>query len=128
MSRIISISLNDALLEGVDEVQKELGFSGRSEVIRAGIRMLIADSKEREELTGTLNSVLMLVHAKCVEDTVTKIKHEHEEVINTHLHYHLEGDKCLEMLVLSGDAPKIKLLIDAFHASGNMDYVKLIVL
>ena len=128
MSRIISISLNDELLERVDEVQRELGFSGRSEVIRAGIRMLIADSKEREKLTGTLNSVLMLVHTKSVEDTVTRMKHEHEGVINAHLHCHLRGDKCLEILVLNGDAPKIKQLVDAFHSSGKMGYVKLIVL
>lgn len=127
MSKIISISLNDDLLDGVDEVQKELGFSGRSEVIRAGIRMLIADAKERGGLAGTLCSVLILVHTKGVEDVFTRIKHEHEEVIATHLHHHLMDGRCLEMLVLTGNASKIRRLVDAFHACGKMDSIKQVI-
>jgi len=70
---IISVSLNDGLLEEIDQLQKELGFSGRSEVIRAGARMLIADSKEKEKLEGRLNSVILLINNKKVEYTVTEI-------------------------------------------------------
>ncbi|MBV1768341.1 MAG: ribbon-helix-helix domain-containing protein, partial [Methanobacterium sp.] len=32
---IISISLNDKLLEEIDALKDEMGFSGRSDVIRA---------------------------------------------------------------------------------------------
>ena len=78
---IISISLTDEILEEIDRLQKELGFSGRSEVMRAGARMLLADNKEKEALEGRLNSVLLLIHAQKVEDTVTEIKHEFEDII-----------------------------------------------
>ena len=124
---IISVSLNDGLLEEIDQLQKELGFSGRSEVIRAGARMLIADSKEKERLEGRLNSVLLLIHTQKVEDTVTAIKHDFEEIISTQIHNHLRGDKCLEVFVLVGDAARIKELVRLFQTTGKMDYVKLIV-
>ena len=124
---IISTSINDELLVEIDKLQKELGFSGRSEVIRAGARMLLADNKEKETLEGRLNSVLLLIHAQKVEDMVTDLKHEFEDVIRTQIHNHLREDKCLEVFILEGDAARIKQLVRLFHASGKMDYVKLIV-
>ena len=127
MTKIISISLNEELLKEIDRVQKEFGFSGRSEVIRAGIRMLIADNKEKEKLIGTINSILLLVHNQEVEDTVTEIKHKFEDIINTQIHSHLKDDKCLEVFILNGDAERIKQLIKLFQVCGKMEYIKLVI-
>ena len=124
---IISISLNDKLLTEIDQLQKELGFSGRSEVIRAGARMLLADNREKEKLEGLLNSILLLIHTQKVEDTVTAIKHEFEDIISTQIHNHLREDKCIEVFILEGDAARIKDLVRLFQTTRKMDYVKLIV-
>nr|QNO54837.1 putative nickel-responsive regulator [Methanosarcinales archaeon ANME-1 ERB7] len=124
---IISISLNDKLLTEIDQLQKELGFSGRSEVIRAGARMLLADNREKEKLEGRLNSVLLLIHPQKVEDTVTAIKHEFEDIISTQIHNHLREDKCIEVFILEGDAARINDLVRLFLTTRKMDYVKLIV-
>lgn len=115
------------MLEEIDKIQKEFGFSGRSEVIRAGTRMLIADKKEKEDLTGVINSLLLLIHTQDVESVVTKIKHDFEDITNTQIHSHLKGGKCLEIFVLDGDAVRIKKFVELFQVSGKMDYVKLIV-
>ncbi len=127
MTKIISISLNEELLKEIDRVQKEFGFSGRSEVIRAGIRMLIADNKEKEKLIGAINSILLLVHNQEVEDTVTEIKHKFEDIINTQIHSHLKDGKCLEVFILNGDAERIKQLIKLFQVCGKMEYIKLVI-
>ena len=124
---IISISLTDEILNEIDKFQQELGFSGRSEVMRAGARMLLADNKEKGNLEGWLNSVLLLIHAQKVEGSVTEIKHKYEDIISTQIHNHLREDKCLEVFILEGDAGRIKQLVSLFRASGKMDYVKLIV-
>ena len=124
---IISISLNDKLLTEIDQLQEELGFSGRSEVIRAGARMLLADNREKEKLEGRLNSVLLLIHSQKVEDTVTAIKHEFEDIISTQIHNHLREDKCIEVFILEGDAARINDLVRLFLTTRKMDYVKLIV-
>jgi len=127
MAKIISISLNEEILKEIDKIQKELGFSGRSEVIRAGARMLIADSKEKERLSGKLNSILLLIHNQKVEDTVTEIKHKFEDITKTQIHSHLKEDKCLEIFILDGEADKIKELLKLFQTSGKMEYIKLII-
>lgn len=124
---IVSISLNDKILKEIDKIQKELGFSGRSEVIRAGARMLIADNKEREKLVGRINSILLLIHNQKVEDIVTEIKHKFEDITKTQIHSHLRENKCLEIFVLDGDSERIKEIARSFQASGKMGYVKLIV-
>ena len=124
---IVSISLNEGILDEIDKLQNELGFSGRSEVVRAGVRLLLADSRDKAVLEGKLNSVLLLIHAQKVEDTVTEIKHEFEDIISTQIHNHLREDKCLEVFILEGDAARIKQLVRHFQTSRKMDYVKLIV-
>ncbi len=124
---VISVSVNEKMLEEIDRIQEELGYSGRSEVIRAGARMLIADKKEKEKLVGTINSLLLLIHDQDVEDVVTKTKHGFEDITSTQIHSHLKGGKCLEVFILDGDAERIKEFVESFYASGKMNYIKLIV-
>lgn len=124
---IVSISLNDTILKEIDRIQNALGYSGRSEVIRAGARLLISESKEKERLTGRINSTLLLIHSQDIEDVVTKIKHRFEDITKTQIHSHLRENKCLEVFVLDGDADRIKEMVRLFQTSRKMDYVKLIV-
>ena len=124
---IVSISLNEKLLQEIDHIKDEMGFSGRSEVIRASARMLIADNKEKDELNGEINSVLILIHHKKVEDKVTEIKHDFEDVISTQIHSHLREEKCLEIFILDGNAQRMNQFYKMFETSPKMEYVKLIV-
>jgi CopG family transcriptional regulator, nickel-responsive regulator len=124
---IISISLNENLLQEIDDLKDEIGFSGRSEVIRASARMLIADNKDKKDLKGSINSILVLIHSKNAEDKVTEIKHDFEDIINTQIHSHLKEDKCMELFILEGEAQRMNNLSKLFQTSRKMDYVNLIV-
>lgn len=125
---VISISLSSKLLNEIDNLKEEMGFSGRSEVIRASTRMLIADNREKEELRGDMNSILVLIHNKSVEDRVTEIKHDFEDVISTQIHSHLRENKCLELFILNGDAQRMNQLSKMFKTSGKIEYIKLIII
>ena len=127
MPRIISVSLSENLLEEVSRIQREMGFSGRSEVIRAGLRRLIAERRELERLSGRINSILLVVHEREDEDIVNRIKHEFDDIINTQLHSHLKRNKCLEIFILDGDAERIREIVECFETCGKMEYVNLIV-
>ena len=127
MPRIISVSLSESLLEEVSRIQREMGFSGRSEVIRAGLRKLIAERRELERLSGRINSILLVVHEREDEDVVNRIKHEFDDIINTQLHSHLKRNKCLEIFILDGDAERIRKIVECFETCGKMEYVNLII-
>ncbi|RJS87361.1 ribbon-helix-helix protein, CopG family [Candidatus Bathyarchaeota archaeon] len=127
MPRIISVSLSENLLEEVSRIQREMGFSGRSEVIRAGLRRLIAEHRKLERMRGRINSILLVVHEREDEDIVNRIKHEFDDIINTQLHSHLKRNKCLEIFILDGDAERTREIVECFETCGKMEYVNLIV-
>ncbi|GBC74250.1 MULTISPECIES: CopG family ribbon-helix-helix protein [Candidatus Nitrosocaldus] len=124
-ARIVSISLTDSMLKEIDELQKEFGFSGRSEVIRAGIRMLLTDRIEKERLAGSIGCVLIVTHDE-EDEASTKIKLRYEDIIKTHLHCKLKNKKCLELFVIEGDAEKVKDMTREFQANEGMEHVRLI--
>jgi len=59
---IVSISLTEEILKEVDNLQKTLGFSGRSDAIRAGIRSFVSEEKQKAELSGDVHAILLVVH------------------------------------------------------------------
>jgi CopG family nickel-responsive transcriptional regulator len=122
----VSISLNGEILGEVDKLQSALGFSGRSEIIRAGIRNLLAEERERQDLTGLLHALLLVIHDEKSDDQVTEIRHEYDELINTHLHSKIDGDRCLEIFLIKGDANEIRQMTKKFQANKKMDHIKLI--
>jgi len=124
---IVSISLNDEILSEIDKLQKSMGFSGRSEIIRAGIRNLIAEEKQRSNLSGLIHAILMIIHDEESEQIVTGIKHNHEELIGTHLHSKIEGNKCMELFLLHGEADKVDGMTKDFKTNRKMDHVKLVI-
>jgi len=126
MAKIISVSLSEKLLQEIDQLKEETGFSGRSDVIRASTRMLIADTQDKKNLEGDINSILILIHNQKSEDKVTEIKHDFEDIIETQIHSHIKEDKCLELFILEGDANRMNTLTKMFQISGKMEYVKLI--
>ena len=124
---IVSISLNDEILSEIDKLQKSMGFSGRSEIIRAGIRNLIAEEKQRSNLSGLIHAILMVIHNEESEQIVTGIKHNHEELIGTHLHSKIEGNKCMELFLLHGEADRVDGMTKDFKTNRKMDHVKLLI-
>ncbi|MGQ0638264.1 MAG: CopG family ribbon-helix-helix protein [Nitrososphaerota archaeon] len=123
---IVSISLNNEILSEVDKLKKSMGFSGRSEIIRAGIRNLISEEKQRSNLSGLIHAILMVVHDEESEQIVTGIKHNYEELIDTHLHSKIDGNKCMELFLLHGQADKVDVMTKDFKTNRKMDQVKLV--
>ncbi len=124
---IISISLNEKLLGELDSLKEDMGFSGRSDVIRAAARMLIDDNRQSKNISGNVNAVIFLIHSQKVEDKVTEVKHNYEDIINTQIHSHLKDENCLEIFILEGDALRIKDLARKFRNCGKMEHLKVIV-
>ena len=125
---IVSISLNQEILSELDRLQKTMGFSGRSEAIRAGIRTFVSEEKQKSKLTGNIHAILLVVHNDEFDHVVSGIKHNFEDLITTHLHSKIEGEKCMELFVIDGDAEKVSTITKDFQVNKNMDTVKLVTL
>ena len=125
---IVSISLTEEILREIDSLQKNLGFSGRSDAIRAGIRSFVSEEKQKENLSGNVNAILLVVHNDEYDNQVNGIKHSYEDLITTHLHSKIEGDKCMELFMLKGEAESVSSITKDFQINKRMDTVKLVAL
>ncbi len=123
---IVSVSLNDDILNEMEKLQKLLGFSGRSEIVRAGIRNMLSEEKQRNDLTGMLHSLLLVIHDEKSDDEISNMRHSYDKLINTHLHSKIDRDRCLEIFLLRGEAEEIRRMTREFQANKRMDNVKLI--
>ena len=125
---IVSISLTEEILKEIDFLQKNLGFSGRSDAIRAGIRSFVSEEKQKENLSGNVNAILLVVHNDEYDNQVNGIKHSYEDLITTHLHSKIEGDKCMELFMLKGEADSVSDITKDFQINKKIDTVKLVTL
>jgi CopG family nickel-responsive transcriptional regulator len=125
---IVSISLNGELLAELDRLQKSMGFAGRSEVIRAGIRNFVSEERQKAELSGSLHAILLVVHNDEFDDIIAGLKHSFEDLIITHLHSKIHGNKCVELFMLDGEAERIGMITRNFKINKKMDTVKLVTL
>jgi CopG family nickel-responsive transcriptional regulator len=123
---IVSVSLNEDILGEVDKMQRELGFSGRSEIVRAGLRSLIAEEKERRNLSGKIHAVMLVVHDEQSDNEVHQMSHSFDRIITTHIHNKTERDKCLEIFVLKGDSKEVDEMVKRFKVNRKMDYARLL--
>jgi len=124
---IISISLNDNLLKNIDLLEKKEGYSGRSEVIRAGLRLLVNEEREKSKLSGNIEGVIIVVNQEKYNEDISKIRHEYNDIIKTQIHNHLEVHKCLQIFVIKGSAEKIKQLMKELQTCKKIEYIKLFI-
>jgi CopG family nickel-responsive transcriptional regulator len=127
MSEILSVSLGKRERETLDRLSREMGFSGRSETVRAGIRLLAEETRGRENLKGVVQAVLIVVHREDSEDSLTERKHSFEDIIYTQIHNQLGSGRCLEVFVLRGEASRVRELSNSMSAERGVESAKLVV-
>ncbi|OLC84358.1 MAG: nickel-responsive regulator 1, partial [Thaumarchaeota archaeon 13_1_40CM_3_50_5] len=87
---------------------------------------LLAEEKDRQNLSGHLFVVLLAIHDEKSDDQVTEMGHDYDKLITTHIHNKIDGDRCLEIFLLKGPAEEIKDMTKKFKSNRKMDHVKLI--
>ena len=125
---IISLSFPDQMVEEMDRIQKSGGFAGRSELVRTAIRLLLEDSRNKEALSGHMSAIIIVTHQESNEAPITRLKHEFEEIVKTHIHNKINQENCLEVFLLDGDAKKIGSMTREFQKEDKLKTVKLLMI
>ncbi len=123
---IISVSLNDDNIAALDRIQGAYGLNGRSEAVRASITAALADIRELESMEGDIEGVLIIVRGNHDDPWIIRIQGTYESMIKTQLHSHLRNHKCLEVMVISGDARTLSDMLREIQSEGKADYVKFV--
>ncbi len=127
MAEIVSISLQRRELDTLDRLSRQMGFAGRSEAVRAGLRLLSAEAGGRDGLAGQVQAVLVVVHREEAEGAVNEKKHSFEEILDTQIHSQLGNGRCLEVFVLRGAGASVRELSNSMSSEKGVESAKLVV-
>lgn len=125
---IVSLSLPDQMIKDMNQIQKSQGFTGRSELVRAAIRLMLEDTKEKDALVGNISAVVTVTHRQDNEEPITRLKHAFEEIVRTHVHSKINQGNCVEVFLLEGDGRKVAAMTKAFQKEEHIKSVKIIIL
>jgi CopG family transcriptional regulator, nickel-responsive regulator len=110
----IGVSIEPELLLMFDRMIEKKGYKTRSEAFRDLIRDSLTSNKVEDEWADVCGTITLIYnHNKGeVKDKLTDIQHEHHELISSSVHVHLDRERCLEVLIVSGTVWEIKELAD----------------
>ena len=124
---IVSVSLPDELVDSMTAIQESQGYAGRSDVVRAAIRLLLSDSREKASLTGRVAAILVVTHDESNEEPITRLKHAYDDIVRTHIHNKMGQNNCFELFLLEGDGRKVASMTSAFQKEKKLKSVRLLV-
>jgi CopG family nickel-responsive transcriptional regulator len=119
MSKIIrfGVSLEEALLHNFDSLIKRRKYTNRSEAIRDLIRqeLLKKDFEEDREVAGAITFIYDH-HQRDLLHKIIDVQHDHQHIIQSSQHIHLDHHNCLEIVAVKGNSGKVKKLADTLKA------------
>lgn len=109
---IVAISMPESDLEELEKLQIDGGFSNRSEVVRHAIQSLLEENRALEGLSGEITVIVTIIFSKKGKDNYChQVQHEFSSEISAMMHSHTKDGVCVEVMVLTGDANRIRLFI-----------------
>ena len=119
MSDIIrfGISLEKALLANFDNLIKRRKYTNRSEAIRDLIRqeLLKKELEEDREIAGAITFIYDH-HQRDLLNKIIDVQHDHQDIIQSSQHIHLDHHNCLEIVAVKGKPRMVSSLADTLKA------------
>jgi len=123
---IVSVSLTERNIETLDGVKEALGLSGRSEAVRVCLRCGESEIRDREDMQGHVDGVLIVVHDSHISPGLDEMRHRFQHLITTQIHNHLQSEKCLEVFIIRGKGVEVNGLLRGFQSDDSLEYVKFV--
>ena len=123
-----SVSLPASLARELDAMTEAKGYNNRSLAIADMIRAHLVEHRQSigGEVAGTI-TVLFDHHKPHLQALLTDVQHDHGDLIISTLHVHLDHDNCLEVLVVRGDASRVRALANGLIAVKGVKHGRLTV-
>lgn len=111
----ITITIDDNLLETLDNLVKRRGYKSRSEALRDIVRNTLDEEASLEE-SHQGYAVLSYVYEHETRELASRLastQHHHHDLSVSTLHVHINHDDCLEVSVLKGEIGDIQRFSDS---------------
>jgi len=129
MSKItrFGISIYKDLLGDYDKLISRKGYISRSEAIRDLIRDNLVQEEWKDEAKEVLGTVSLVYNhtTRNLPDSLTHIQHHYYKSILSAVHFHIDKENCLEVLILRGRAEAIRNLAGRLFSARGVKHGKI---
>ncbi len=112
----ITITIDDDLLETIDQISTQRGYASRSETLRDLVRDAVTRAQPTVDGEARCYAALSYVYEHETRDLsrrLTTAQHHHHDLSVSTLHVHIDGHNCLEVSVLKGKTDDIRAFADS---------------
>ena len=81
-----------------------------------------------KEATDTSVIIKALTAEYPTIEAITRLKHEFEDIVRTHIHNKISRSNCVELFLVEGEGKKVASMTKAFQKEEKMKSVRLIVI
>lgn len=123
------VSMPADIAARLDDLVRQRGFSNRSHALADLVRNELVQQFAEDaahEIAGTI-TLIYDHHKRDLQNRLTDIQHDHEDLIISVLHVHLDHHNCMEVLAVRGRAAHIRRLADRLIAVKGVKHGKLTV-
>lgn len=119
-----SVSMEGNLLRKLDQLVTVKGYENRSEAVRDFVREAIVQQSFEDDEQVIAGSILLFYdhHRRNLMEEMTEIQHDYHDSILATTHFHLEDDRCLELIVVKGKGRKIRELSNKLTTLKGVSY------
>ena len=121
------VSLEEDILESLDEFVKDNGFANRSQALRFFVAKNVAEQKWQcgNVVAGTI--VVMYDQSKReISNRIAEIQQQYQDVILSSSQYYLNEDFCLHIATVTGMARRLTELSDRLITIKGIKHGKLV--
>jgi CopG family nickel-responsive transcriptional regulator len=110
----LSLSLPQPLLERLENLMQEQGYTNRSEFVRDMIRDHLVAHEWQSAQQETLGTVTLVYnhHIRQLSEKLIELQHHYYHAILAATHVHLDHNLCAEVILIRAPAAQIQQLAD----------------
>lgn len=118
------VSLENDILDKLDEFVNKKKFPNRSQAIRYLINSFLVEEKWQQNKV-VAGAIVMVYdhHKRDLQTKSMKIQHDYHELILAVQHVHLDHDNCLETITVKGKASSLIELSDKLKGIKGMKHL-----
>ena len=122
-----ALSIDQDLAEDFNRWMAAHGYHNRSEAIRDLMRSALVEA-EWDNPKATVVAVLSIIYdheSRSLAQELTHIQHSDHDAVLCSQHVHIDAHRCVEVVLLKGQAGKIRRLADTIIATRGVRAGKL---
>jgi CopG family nickel-responsive transcriptional regulator len=122
-----TVTMPRELFEAFDAWNARKGYKNRSEAIRDLVRAALVREQAGHPGARVAASLTLVYdhHVRALTEKITQLQHDHEGLVVSALHVHLDHHNCLEVIVLRGRAGRIEALADSLACIKGVKHAQL---